>query len=145
MAGASNPLDIEIDDAELKAGLKKLEAKLGDLEPFFKDVGEALLNSTRERFRTLTAPDGEPWKPLSPAYAARKPRHKAKPLTLSGVLRGTLVKRADPNSLRVGTPMIYGATHQFGRGKIPARPFLGLSESDRADLLDALDAYLSEE
>lgn len=180
MAGASTPIDITLDDAEIQAGLKRLSAKLGDLKPFFADIGETLLNSTRERFRSQTAPDGTPWAALSPAYAARKPHHKNKPLTLSGVLRGTLVKKVDADSLRIGTPLVYGATHQFGAtkgsfgtvaarineytrrtktgsttvrahtrtlrvpwGNIPARPFLGLSDGDRADLLDALDVYLS--
>lgn len=143
MAGAQTVIDIDINDAEIQAELKKLAAKLGDLTPFFKDVGETLLNSTRERFRTQTAPDGAAWAALSPAYRARKPRHKDKPLTLSGVLRGTLTKQVDKDSLRIGTPLIYGATHQFGRGAIPARPFLGLSAEDRNDLLDALNDYLA--
>lgn len=181
MAGAQNVINIDLNDAELQAELKKLAAKLSDLTPFFKDVGETLLNSTRERFRTQTAPDGERWAALSPAYAARKPRHKDKPLTLSGVLRGTLTKQADADSLRIGTPLVYGAVHQFGAtkgsfgtvvarineyarrtktgattvkahtrnmaipwGDIPARPFLGLSEADRQDLLEALNEYLAE-
>lgn len=117
MAGAQNVINIDINDAEIQAALQQLAAKLNDLTPFFKDVGETLLNSTRERFRSQTAPDGTPWAPLSPAYAARKPRHKDKPLTLSGVLRGALVKQADQDSLRIGTPLIYGATHQFGAAK----------------------------
>lgn len=117
MAGASTPLDITIDDAEIKAGLAQLAAKLNDLRPFFNDVGETLLNSTRNRFRSQTAPDGAAWKPLSPAYAARKARNKGKVLTLSGALRGTLVKQATADSLRIGTPLIYGAVHQFGAAK----------------------------
>ena len=184
MAGAQNVIDVTVDDAELKAALKELAAKLNDLTPFFKDVGETLLNSTRERFRSQTDPEGRAWKdyaPLSPAYAARKPRNKDKILTLWGHLRGTLAKQADKDSLRIGSPLVYAATHQFGatkgsfgtvaarvnaytrRGKsgaaftvrahtrqmrvpwgdIPARPFLGLSEDDRADLLDALAEYLA--
>jgi phage gpG-like protein len=35
--------------------------------------------------------------------------------------------------------------HQFGsrNGKIPARPFLGLSRDDEIEVLDILDHYLS--
>lgn len=181
MAGAQSVIDITVDDAELKAALKQLAAKLNDLKPFFNDAGETLLNSTRERFRSQTDPDGARWPALSPAYAARKPRNKDKILTLSGALRGTLVKQADKDSLRIGSPLVYAATHQFGAAKgsfgtvtarvneytrrsrkgasftvrahtrqmrvpwgdIPARPFLGLSDADRADLLDALNDYLA--
>lgn len=143
MAGAQSALDITLNDAGIQAELKQLAAKLNDLTPFFRDVGETLLNATRERFRRQTAPDGTPWAALSPAYAARKKRNKNKILTLWGHLRGTLVKQADKDSLRIGTPLVYGATHQFGRGAIPARPFLGLSADDRQALLDALNDYLA--
>jgi len=143
MAGAA--LEITIDDAELQAALKTLLAKLGNLQPFFADVGETMLNSTRERFRSQTAPDGSPWAALSPRYAARKPRNRDKILTLRGDLRGMLTKFADAESLRVGSPLVYAATHQFGRAgaHIPARPFLGLSDADRDALLDAITDYLA--
>lgn len=179
MAGSF--LDVTVDDAELKAALKTLSDRLGDLRPFFNDVGETLLNSTRERFCSQSAPDGTPWAPLSPSYAARKKKNRNKILTLSGALRGTLVKQADKAALRIGTPLVYGATHQFGAAKgsfgsvvahvnaymrrirsgksvpvhaharrmvvpwgdIPARPFLGLSEADRRDILEALADYLA--
>lgn len=143
MAGAHQVIDIRINDAQLQAGLQRLAAQLGDLRPFFADVGETLLNSTRARFRSQTAPDGTPWQALSPAYAARKRRNPGQILTLYGHLRGLLVYRADRDRLRIGTPLIYGATHQFGRGRIPARPFLGLSVADRGDLLAALSATLA--
>ena len=184
-------LEVTVDDAALKAGLKNLADALGDLRPFFQDVGETLLNSTRERFNSRTGPDGESWAPLSPSYAAKKKRNRNKILTLSGALRGTLTKQADKDTLRIGTPLVYGATHQFGAakgsfgavvahineytrrgrggrdgkgrytagkaitvrahtrrmvvpwGNIPSRPFLGLSDADRDDLLDALAEYLA--
>lgn len=143
MAGAS--LEITVDDADVRAGLRALEAKLGDLTPFFRDVSEALLNSTRERFRSQTAPDGSPWAALSPGYAARKRKNAGLILTLNGYLKGTLNYRADKDSLRIGTPMIYGAAHQFGRPEIhlPARPFLGLSDADTQYLRDTLAEYLA--
>lgn len=143
MAGAS--IEIRIDDAELRRGLQQLETRLGDLTPFFRDIGEALLNSTRERFRSQTAPDGTPWAALSPGYRARKNKNKNLILTLNGYLRGTLNYHAEKDRVRIGTPLIYGATHQFGRPEknIPARPFLGLSADDETMLLDALHDWLA--
>ncbi|MCC8998035.1 MAG: phage virion morphogenesis protein [Candidatus Contendobacter sp.] len=40
---------------------------------------------------------------------------------------------------------MYGATHQFGNPNlnIPARPFLGLSQSDEQELLDILNDHLN--
>lgn len=142
MAGANQPIDI--DDREIRDGLKALQDKLGNLTPFYQDIGEALLNSTRRRFETQTAPDGSPWAPLSPDYKKRKKKHSDLILTLNGYLRGTLNYRATRDELRVGTPMIYGAAHQFGRPDInlPDRPFLGLSDDDTEMILDTLESWL---
>ena len=144
MAGASLDLQLQISNAdEVKAAFLKLQGTLHDLTPVFQDIGEAMLNVTRERFNTQTAPDGTPWKPLSPAYALVKKQNVAQILTLYGRLRGTLTYQAGPKEVRIGTPLVYGATHQFGRGAIPARPFLGLSQSDEQELLDILNDHLS--
>jgi phage virion morphogenesis protein len=142
MAGAS--LEIHIDDRQVRDGLAQLQARLSDLSPVFQDIGEALLNSTRERFHHQTAPDGSSWAALSPDYQARKKKNANLILTLNGYLRGTLNYQASKQELRVGTPLIYGATHQFGRPEknIPARPFLGLSADDRTMIQDALQEWL---
>ena len=144
MAGASLDINLEISNAaDVKAVFESLQTRLADLTPVFQDIGEAMLNVTRERFNSQTAPDGSTWQALSPGYAKRKPRNKDKVLTLYGHLRGTLNYQAGPREVRIGTPLIYGATHQFGRGAIPARPFLGLSSSDEQELLDILNDHLS--
>ena len=146
MSGASLDIRLTISNAEkVQAALESLQARLSDLTPAFRDIGEAMLNSTRERFNTQTAPDGTPWKPLSPKYQQKKERNKDKILTLYGHLRGTLNYRVGPNEARIGTPLSYGGDHQFGlpRKRIPARPFLGLSKSDEQELLDILNDHLS--
>ena len=136
-------MEIRVEDAELRRGLQQLETKLGNLTPFFRDIGEALLNSTRERFRSQSAPDGSPWAALSPKYRAHKKKNAALILSLNGYLRGTLNYRAEKDQLRIGSPLIYAATHQFGRDAIPARPFLGLSDADMTMIADALQEWLS--
>jgi phage virion morphogenesis protein len=146
MAGASLDIELSIANfAEVEAAFRELQDKLTDLTPFFQDIGEALLNSTRERFRTQTAPDGTPWAALTTGYRTRKKKNQNLILTLNGYLRGTLNVRAGPKEVRIGTPLIYGATHQFGRPEknIPARPFLGLSTDDETMILDALNDWLS--
>ncbi len=146
MAGAALDIQIHISNAaEVKAAFEGLQARLADLTPVFQDIGESMLNRTRERFNTQTAPDGTPWKALSPAYTLVKKQNVAQILTLYGRLRGTLNYQAGKHEVRIGTPLIYGATHQFGdpRRNIPARPFLGLSTSDEQELLDILNDHLS--
>ena len=145
MAGASQPIDINVDDQDVKAALNALLARIGDLQPAFRDLGEALLNSTRARFSSQTAPDGSPWAALSPAYRKRKKKNKDKILTLDGYLSGTLDYQASPAELLVGTPREYGAAHQFGRPEInlKPRPFLGISSGDKDEILDLLREHLA--
>ena len=49
----------------------------------------------------------------------------------------------------VGTNLVYGAVHQFGSAEgsdqnIPARPYLGLSDEDRADIGDLVEGEIAE-
>jgi hypothetical protein len=56
MAGASLDIQLQISNAaEVKAAFESLQARLADLTPVFQDIGEAMLNRTRERFNTQTA------------------------------------------------------------------------------------------
>jgi len=66
-------------------------------------------------------------------------------LVESGDLRDTLRYHATADSLEFGTDRKYGATHQFGDKKrnIPARPFLGLSDADRAEIVSILREHLA--
>ena len=60
-------------------------------------------------------------------------------------LRDTLNYQADPQALYFGTPLEYGAAHQFGRPEInlPERSYLGLSEADQQSVLETLEGYLT--
>ena len=142
MAGAL--IEIDYNDADVRAALKKLLAKLGGLEPVFRDIGESLLISHRERFDRAVSPEGVPWPDLSPAYQQRKRRNRDKILVLDGWLR-QLHYTASDAELDLGTDRIYGAIHQFGDSArhIPARPFLGLDEAERATVLDLLEEWLA--
>ena len=63
---------VKITDKDVWERLKVLQKKIGDLEPFFKNAGEVLLENTKQRFTDETAPDGKKWKELSPVYKKRK-------------------------------------------------------------------------
>ncbi len=143
MAGAR--ITIDIDDREVLAVLDQLLARLDDPTPALRDIGEALLNSHHRRFEEQVAPDGTPWAPLSPAYQAKKKKNKDKILVLDGYLSGLLTYQVSSDGLELGTNRIYGATHQFGapQRNIPARPFLGLSEDDRTEVLEILSDHLT--
>ena len=154
-------LTIEIDDTAVRQALNRLIAAGRDMTPLMRDIGEELLNSTRERFVDQEGPDGTPWAPLSEATKRRKRRNAGKILTERGFLRGNLTYQAGPDAVVVGSPSIYAGTHQFGVargafgstskgqpilwGNIPARPFLGLSTADESAVLLLINRYLAEQ
>lgn len=166
MAGAS--IKVTFDDAEVVRALDRLAGAGKDLAPAMREIGEHLLNTTRQRFTDEEAPDGTPWAPLSETTKRRKRRNAEKILTESGALRGHgLVYRAGRDRVEVGSPLIYAGTHQFGAAKgafgptpnplpnvsgeisipwgdIPARPFLGVSDDDPRKILAIVNDHLTE-
>jgi len=108
--------------------------------------------STLERMglafgKSLRKKDGTLNKAGEERLASKKP--------LTGKTK-TLGERIDyvlqgPDAVAIGSPMVYAAMQQFGGtraefphlwGDIPARPFLGLSELDSANVLAILQAHL---
>lgn len=144
MAGAR--VTITVDDADLQATLNRL-ADFGGapLQAALGDVGEHVLNTTRDRAARQQAPDGTPWVPLSPKYAKRKEKKRPGAPILKfdlHLLGDRLSYQLGDGHVDIGTSALYGATHQFGRGAIPARPFLGLSAEDERDVLEILGEHL---
>lgn len=140
-------VNIQIDDRAVREALERLARTGADLSAPLAVIGEKLLRSHKDRFDRQQDPEGKPWAPLSEKYRARKKRNQGKILVLDSYLKDLLRYQVEAGGtqLRLGTDRIYGATHQLGDPKrnIPARPFLGLSESDRRMVVDVLNKYLA--
>ena len=129
-----------------------------DFTPAMRQIGETLLNSTRQRFADEEAPDGSKWPDLSPVTKARKQSHADRILHESGALSGSINYRADSRSVSIGSTREYAGTHQFGAlqgsygrtsrngpipwGDIPPRPYLGLSQDDQSQITKILLAHI---
>ena len=96
MSGAS----VELIDAEKVC--RCLDKLVRDATPLMRDIGEHVLNTTRDRFDSQTDPDGNP--PLSDNTRRHKKRNADKILTLDGDLRGNLTCRARKRSRRDACP-----------------------------------------
>jgi phage virion morphogenesis protein len=106
---------IQVDDHEALAALRGMMARMGNRAAFMKNAGEILVEGTRERFHTMTDPEGKPWKVLSSAYAATKKRNKGRILTLSGQLGETIRYQLEgSDTVLVGSNKPYAAIHQLG-------------------------------
>lgn len=135
---------IDVDAADLQAGLARLIAAGQDLTPVMDEIGDIVVAATLGRFERGQAPDGSAWKPSQRALT-----EGGKTLVKDEFLRNSIVSRSGPNQVEVGTNIIYARIHQFGgqagRGgsvTLPARPFLGTGAAERSSILDALAAYI---
>ena len=133
--------------SQLTQKLKSQAERLRNLQPLWQLVGMYVQRQTiKERFDQEQAPDGTKWKPLSPARVKQRlKRHKSgsmKILQDVGELRRSIQYEAGPNYVRIGSNLKYARTHQFGRGNIPARPFLGVTPNERQHINDMVKAYL---
>lgn len=154
-------ITLEIDDREVINALGRLRDQAGEagLRPALAAIGEYLTETTKQRFASSTAPDGSRWAPNARSTLERllartkggtgkKGKVSAKgggammgkkPLVATGQLARTIHYQLIPGSVVVGTDRFAdlfdagAAVHQFGSkdGRIPARPFLGLSDGDR--------------
>lgn len=137
-------ITIEVDDRGLVAGLTKLADRLDDMTPVMREVGDAIREASMEAFDREAAPDGGKWAPLSPATVRRRrggPAHRI--LQDTGMLRQSVVKRLESDrTVIVGARAQYAPYHQFGTRRLPARPFLGVSQEARQEILDAIHDWL---
>lgn len=149
---------------------ERLAAKMTDMTPVMQDLGELLVNSTKQRFPEGVSPDGTPWAPKSQAtidaFRSREGRKKNASIDFrplfgpSGRLSSEFSWEAGPSSVEIGSSLIYAAVQQFGAakgafgatskgssipwGNIPARPFLGISDEDEVNIRATIADYLDE-
>ena len=146
---------IVIDTSRLQAALAEKSTGL-NLVPFLELAGVECIKWVTKTFRDQGRPA---WQALKPSTLKRRRKlgAGAKILQDSGKMRNSIVSagsgRKLPESiynlsntkLEIGTNVVYAATHQFGRGAIPARPFV--PEGNEPELLNAiqdkLERYMS--
>lgn len=157
MSGAT--LTLRYEDADLQRVAKRLQRALAkaDFRPLLQLIAGALRESAILRFHQGKAPDGSHWK-----NSRRALETGGQTLILEGHLRDSITSNVTSRRLEVGTNKEYAAIHQFGgiiRPKkgwalavpgvgfrasvtMPARPYLGISADDEAEIRDMTEAWL---
>lgn len=141
MSGVS--LDFTFDDAQVSRFLNGLSDVAIDALAY--NVGALLESSTKERLATgQVSPEGEPWADWSEGYAATRSAHHSLLIDSGNPgLLDSIQNYSSGGTAEVGSNMVYAAIHQFGgagagKPEIVARPYLGVSTDDRADVRDLI-------
>jgi len=80
--------------------LDDIKARLENLNPALRRMGERLLLLTEERFNRENTPSGNPWPPLAPSTRERKENDSI--LTETGQMSGQIGYDINENTLEVG-------------------------------------------
>ena len=130
---------IEVSNQAVATMLNQAGDKVGDLSPVLLAIGDDIIERTKQRFASATAPDGTPWAPNTEAtlinyihqrggFSGKTGKITAKGQTLAISKRplqgesGDLERQfsslvASGDTLLVGSSMIYAAMEQFGGTK----------------------------
>ncbi|NEO43195.1 MAG: phage virion morphogenesis protein [Moorea sp. SIO4A3] len=123
---------------------QKVVAKMGnqDLSKPMKKVATYLEAQTKLNFIKERDPvTGKKWEPLSPFTVVNK--RSGKMLVETGVLINSFSTWSDQESATIFNPTFYAGFLQAGTRKMPARPYLGLSEQNSNDVTQVIvDALL---
>lgn len=63
----TDAITVRMDSAPVLARLAEIARRVDDLSPAFRAIGEAMVESTKQRFSDSTGPDGQRWAPLAKA------------------------------------------------------------------------------
>lgn len=156
---------VELKADTITSGLVRLGTQMGDMSPVMNQIGEYLVMSTKERFKKGVSPEGAKWAPKSPTTLARYGARKSNRVDIrplfgpSGMLSSQIFHESTRDQTAVGSNLVYAAVMQFGAakrqfgemangspipwGNIPARPFLGISTEDEANILALIADFMT--
>lgn len=164
MAGVD--MRFTLDDRELDRQIDGLIARGADLREPLDDIGQDMVTITLRAFEQSRTPEGIPWGPS--AAAVREGRRTLIDRGMRGGLQGSFSYVAGAASVVYGTNIFYAAIHQTGgsfqhagrRGSadagtgfgqqladsiivLPARAFVGASDTDQQRWADTIADYLA--
>lgn len=136
-------IKISADTRDLDTIIKSLRRKSQDFSPATAEIAGIMLDAVEENFDK----EGRPvaWQPLAPSTIKQRTKEgtwPGKKLQRSGDLASSVQPDHDKTSASVSTNKVHGPTQHFGRGPIPARPFMNLAYSDTLEVEEVLRVFL---
>lgn len=145
-------ISLELTTTGFDTAVTQLNQLLGfERAELMEGIGAILESGARRRISEEKAgPDGEAWADWSTGYAGtRKAKHSL--LVSSQALLDSIASEGNSFQVAVGSNLVYAAIHQLGgeagrvsaRVTIPARPYLGASSEDEADIEDFVSDFVT--
>lgn len=150
---SEKPIEIEFDNQEVHNKLLDLAKRTQNLRPLMKNIAGIFAYSTEENFKEEGRPDT--WVDLAESTKQQRTKKRKWPgqiLQVEGKLAASINTYYDNDSAVIGSNLEYAAIHQLGgdagRGKkvkIPARPYLHLTNDDFNEILHETEKYLNKD
>lgn len=147
-------LDFKFDSSAIQAQFEKL-AKAGQGRNITRKIAGVLGQESEKAFDNEQSPEGEKWSALNPKWKALRHRggfkykgsfqkqgYTGPMLQMSGELKTSLSTDYNYTQAWIGTEEPYGAFHQEGTNRMPARPFIGIGERGLAEITHILEREL---
>jgi len=134
-------MEIRVDDQQLQRAFSRLGALARSPEPALKDIGEYYLGAVDDRFRAERDHRGQPWKALSPTYAAWKAQQPSaiqKKNQFTGIMRAGINYVTSPTAVRIGSDRVYAPKRNADR------PFIEPSRADLNEFVEIIKDHTSE-
>ncbi len=157
-------ITINFEMVAVQSAIRRAMQLLDNMTPIYTDIGEYMVEATRARFRSGTAPDGTRWPAKSQAtldrYKALGYGNLNRVLIGPGRRLSREVQRfVSRDAVVIGSSLIYAGVMQrgaargaFGRdgrgrpipwGRIPARVWLGLSKTDVINIEAIVEEHIA--
>lgn len=160
--------ELEFDTKDADFFLNSLRNKAYKTRPILKPLGEIMLRGVDRNFHEQGRP--EKWAPLKDVTLQLRKGYKrgrGRPMvgSVSGnygnrilertkTLRRSINMKIYPNRVEIGTNIGYAALHEeggsiinhFGKpSKVPARPFMHVTDREVDEMVDLVEKYMSDE
>lgn len=142
--------DIRVDlrKGELKSRLSQLARRIDNPEELMSEIGDYMVRSTQNRIlRQKVDPDGNAWAPLAESTVARK-GHSSILFETGDLARSIKVDRHGKTFTVITSDVEYadymqeGFTHWKSGKRVPARPFMGVSDANNRRIVRMIRNYI---
>ena len=149
---SNEPIEIKFENKEVLDKILEVAKQCEDLRPLMKNIAGIFASSTEDNFAEEGRPDK--WVDLSEVTKNLRKEINKYPgpiLQVTGQLATSVNTYYDNDSAVIGSNLAYAAIHQLGgdagrnrKVKIPARPYLLLTNDDYDEILHEINKYITD-